>query len=96
MLYLISYDVSTQSKKGAARLRRIAKLCEDYGVRVQNSVFECEMSYDIYLVMRDKLCELMEPKEDSLRIYPLGKGGRKRVIHLGLDRSIDMDAPLLF
>ncbi len=95
-LYLISYDVCSTTKKGASRLRRVAKHCENYGVRVQNSVFECEMSYDVYLSMRQKLIELIDPNEDSVRIYPMGKYGRERVVHYGIDQGIDLDSPLVF
>jgi len=96
MLYLISYDISTASKAGRTRLRRVAKKCENYGTRVQNSVFECEMRYEIYLLFKKELSELINRNEDNVRIYPMGKGGRERVIHIGIDRSIDMDGPLIF
>lgn len=95
MLYLISYDVSTVNKAGQKRLRQVAKVCENYGIRVQNSVFECVMSHEIYLIMVAQLQEIMEPREDSLRIYPMGKQGRSRIIHLGVDRSVDVESPLI-
>lgn len=96
MLYLISYDVSTVDKAGSVRLRRVAKCCENYGIRVQNSVFECEMSYEIYLSMREKLSKLIKPAVDSLRIYPMGKNGRAKVVHIGVNHAIDMNDSLIY
>lgn len=95
MLYLISYDVATTTKLGQKRLRQVAKICENYGIRVQNSVFECVMSYEIYLMMIEQLKDIIKQTEDSVRIYPLGKNGRDRIVHLGLDRSVDVEAPLI-
>lgn len=95
MLYLISYDVSTQTAHGRARLRRVAKACENYGVRVQNSVFECAMDYSVYVQLRGKLTKLINPEEDSLRIYPLGKNGREKIVHIGKERGFDVEGPLV-
>lgn len=95
MLYLISYDVSTMTAPGRCRLRRVAKACENYGVRVQNSVFECAMDYTVYLQLREKLTKLIHPEEDSLRIYPLGKNGREKIVHIGKERGFDVEGPLV-
>lgn len=83
MLVLITYDVSVITKDGQRRLRSIAKTCLDYGVRVQNSVFECEVDPAQYTVLRDKLLNIFDSDEDSLRFYHLGKRGRNRVEHFG-------------
>lgn len=95
MLYLISYDVSTMTPDGRKRLRHVAKECKNYGIRVQNSVFECELSYELYLLLKQKLIGIIDPEEDSLRIYPLGKNGRDKVIHIGAKSAIDVTAPLV-
>ncbi len=95
MLYIISYDVSTVDKAGRTRLRRVAKICENYGQRVQNSVFECEMRYETFLQLRHQLEQEMELEQDSLRIYPLGKSGRDHAIHLGIKPVFDMTGPLI-
>ncbi len=95
MLYLVSYDVSTATPSGRARLRRVAKACENYGVRVQNSVFECVLEYDTYLRLRQRLAELIDEKTDSLRFYPMGKHGREKVVHLGVEKAFDVEAPLI-
>lgn len=83
MLVLITYDVSVISEGGQRRLRRIAKTCLDYGVRVQNSVFECEVDPAQFTMLKNALMELYNPEQDSLRFYFLGKKGRQKVEHIG-------------
>lgn len=95
MLYLICYDVCTSSLKGKRRLRHVSKECENFGVRVQNSVFECELSYEQFLSLQHSLLSLIDENEDSLRFYTLGKHGRDKVVHLGSKTAIDVTAPLI-
>lgn len=95
MLYLISYDVSTTTPAGRKRLRHVARACEDYGVRVQNSVFECVLEYDAFLRLKEKLASLIHKEQDSLRFYPLGKNGREKVVHLGVQKAFDVEAPII-
>ncbi len=95
MLYLVSYDVSTATPAGRARLRRVAKACEDFGVRVQNSVFECVLESDGFLLLKARLSGLMDMKQDSLRIYPVGRRGRDKVVHLGVEKAFDVEEPLI-
>lgn len=83
MLVLVTYDVSVVTREGRRRLRNIAKTCLDYGVRVQNSVFECEVDPAQFAVLKNELIEIFEPDEDSLRFYFLGKKGRQKVEHVG-------------
>lgn len=83
MLVLITYDVSIIAEGGQRRLRRIAKTCLDYGVRVQNSVFECEVDPAQFTMLKNALMEIYNPEEDSLRFYFLGKKGRQKVEHMG-------------
>ena len=83
MLVLITYDVNISSEGGQKRLRHIAKTCLDYGVRVQNSVFECEVDPAQYAHLQAKLLKLYNPEGDSLRFYRLGKKGKNRVDHFG-------------
>jgi CRISPR-associated protein Cas2 len=83
MLVLITYDVSVESSEGRRRLRNIAKTCLDYGVRVQNSVFECEVDPAQFVALKASLLEIFDPTLDSLRFYFLGKKGRQRVEHVG-------------
>ena len=89
MLVLVTYDVSVVSEGGQRRLRNIAKVCVDHGVRVQNSVFECEVDPAQFIAFKAELESIYDPVEDSLRFYFLGKNGRKRVEHLGAKPTAD-------
>lgn len=89
MLVLITYDVSVITKAGQKRLRNIAKTCLDYGMRVQNSVFECEVTPDQWVMLKDELIKLYDPKEDSLRFYMLGSKGRQKMEHYGAKVTAD-------
>ena len=89
MLVLITYDVSVLTKDGRRRLRNIAKTCLDYGMRVQNSVFECEVDPAQFTMLKNALFDIYNPDEDSLRFYFLGKKGRQRVEHHGAKPASD-------
>lgn len=96
MMVLVSYDVSTVDKAGRARLRRAAKACLDYGQRVQNSVFECDIDPAQWAVLKERLIELIDEKQDSLRFYYLGKNWQRRVEHVGAKERPDLrNDPLL-
>jgi CRISPR-associated protein Cas2 len=95
MLVLITYDVKTESEEGQKRLRRVAKICEDYGQRVQKSVFECLVDPDQLVKLRAQLLKEIKVEEDSLRFYFLGKNWRVRVEHLGVQTAYDPEGPLL-
>ncbi len=90
MMVLVTYDVCLSDSSGNRRLRQIAKLCLDYGVRVQYSVFECDISPDQWVKFKAKLLSLYEPTVDSLRFYQLGKNWRHRVEHHGAKVAIDI------
>lgn len=93
--YLVSYDVNTEDKEGRNRLVRVAKVCKNFGQRVQYSVFECSVNEMEYEKLRSKLVGIIHPKRDSLRIYRL-KGLRSEYIEAyGLDRYIDFDEDTL-
>ncbi|MCG7931872.1 MAG: CRISPR-associated endonuclease Cas2 [Candidatus Thiodiazotropha lotti] len=89
MLVLITYDVNVVSAGGQRRLRNIAKICQDYGMRVQNSVFECEVTPAQYVVLKNELMEAFNSNKDSLRFYRLGKNGRQKVEHVGAKSVLD-------
>lgn len=95
MLVLVSYDVSTTSREGRRRLRRVARACLDYGQRVQNSVFECQIDPAQWTRLRLRLMEEYDQGEDSLRFYFLGSNWRGRVEHHGAKPSVDPDGPLI-
>lgn len=90
MMVLVSYDVSTVDKQGRARLRRVAKACLDYGQRVQNSVFECDIDPAQWAVLKDRLEDIIEAAEDSLRYYYLGSNWQRRVEHVGAKETNDL------
>lgn len=90
MLVLITYDVSVITADGRRRLRNIAKTCLDYGMRVQNSVFECEVDPSQLVTLKNELMEIFDPEEDSLRFYYLGKKGRQKVEHVGAKQVADV------
>jgi CRISPR-associated protein Cas2 len=96
MLMLITYDVSTTTGAGRRRLRRVARACLDYGQRVQNSVFECEVDPAQWVTLRGRLIAEILPEEDSLRFYRLGAEGKRRVEHVGAKAVTDLEGPLLF
>lgn len=92
---LVTYDVNTMTKQGRSRLRRVAKLCEGHGQRVQFSVFECTVNDAQLEVFRARLLKATEPSEDSLRIYTL-RGGRKGCVQsYGRDQYVNFQAPLI-
>lgn len=95
MMVVVAYDVNTESEKGRRRLRRVARVCENYGQRVQNSVFECLVDAAGWTSVRAKLISETNPAEDSLRFYFLGGDWRPRVEHLGAKRSYDPQGTLI-
>ena len=95
MMVLISYDVSTTDSKGKTRLRKIAKECQNYGQRVQNSVFEIDVDYGIFLKVKDKLLKLIDEKHDSLRFYYLGNNWKHRIEHIGAKNTYDPEGVII-
>lgn len=96
MLVLVSYDVNTEDAAGRRRLRRIAKLCTNWGQRVQFSVFECLLEYAQWLKLRAALVKEMDEEKDSLRFYMLGDRWRGRVEHVGARAAYDPEGTLIF
>jgi len=93
---LITYDVSTITPAGRRRLQKISKLCQNYGQRVQNSVFECVVDSAQLAKLKNQLINTIEKEEDSLRIYQLGNNYKSKVEHIGMKESLDVEAPLIF
>lgn len=91
MLVLVSYDVQTSDEGGQGRLRRVAKICKDYGQRVQFSVFECIVDPAQWTVLKNKLVEVIKEEKDSLRFYFLGSNWRRRVEHVGAKEIVDLE-----
>lgn len=95
MMVLVSYDVSTVDKRGRARLRRVAKACLNYGQRVQNSVFECNVDPAQWVALKNELLDTFKEEEDSLRFYHLGSNWQRRVEHFGTKKVPDLEGPLV-
>ncbi len=94
-MVLVSYDVKTSDPGGAKRLRRVAKICTNYGQRVQFSVFECIVNPAQWTVLKEKLTKEIDLSADSLRFYFLGANWRKRVEHIGAKEGIDQEGTLI-
>lgn len=95
MMVLVTYDVKTESAGGAKRLRRVAKLCKNYGQRAQYSVFECLVDPAQWAMLRQALIDVIEEEEDSLRFYFLGANWKRRVEHIGAKPTYDPEGPLI-
>lgn len=96
LLVLITYDVSTVSSGGQRRLRKVSKECQNFGQRVQNSVFECIVDATQFTVLKQRLADIIDKDHDSLRFYQLGNNYKTKVEHIGIKESIDLEAPLIF
>lgn len=95
MMVLVSYDVSTKSGDGVRRLRKISEICLDYGLRVQNSVFECNVDPAQWESLKDRLLTMYDAKEDSLRFYFLGSKWQRRVEHFGKSDVGSIEDPII-
>jgi CRISPR-associated protein Cas2 len=94
MLVLVTYDVATANAEGRRRLTHVAKACLDFGQRVQNSVFECEIDSTQWAQLKARLLDIIDPGHDSVRFYFLGGPNRRRVEHHGAKPSTDLLGPL--
>ena len=95
MLVLVTYDVRTDVEGGQKRLRRVAKVCENYGQRVQKSVFECLVDPAHWTRLRQKLVDEIKEDEDNLRFYFLGKNWKIHVEHVGVKTVYDQEEPIV-
>ena len=95
MLVLITYDVNTETVSGKKRLRKVAKQCENYGRRVENSVFECILDQAQSVVLKQSLIDIIDENVDSLRFYYLGNKYQTKVEHVGVEHGIAVDQPLI-
>ena len=95
MYILVTYDVDTTSKEGARRLRWVAKACIDYGQRVQNSVFEGEVTEAQYCLLRGRIKDIIAVSRDSVRFYILSKNENKRVEVIGVETAYKLEEALI-
>lgn len=95
MYILVTYDVDTTTETGAKRLRRVAKACVDYGQRVQNSVFECEVTEAQYCILKEKIRNIIDVSLDSIRFYFLSKNENRRIERLGIETAYNINDALI-
>lgn len=95
MMVLVTYDVNTQSAFGRKRLRKVAKECLNYGTRVQNSVFECNVDNYIYKKLKNELLDIIDEDEDSLRFYIIGDKYKNSIEHYGVENGVDVEGALI-
>lgn len=95
MFVLICYDVNVQSDDGRRRLRKLAKQCENHGIRAQNSVFECVLDPAQWELLKSKLTKIINPEKDSLRFYYLGKKYDTKIEHVGAKTALKVEDTLI-
>lgn len=95
MYILVTYDVQTETPAGQKRLRKVARLCLNYGQRVQASVFECVLTEVQLAELKNELQQIIDSQNDSIRIYFLNKNSNKRIIAIGKNRTIDVEGCLI-
>lgn len=95
MLVLITYDVNTETGAGKRRLREVAKICVNYGQRVQYSVFECILDAGKCLEVKHMLEKVIDKDTDSLRFYYLGNNYHNKIEHIGAKVTFDMEGPII-
>lgn len=95
MYILVAYDVDTTDKAGVKRLRQVAKICQNNGVRVQNSVFECLVSPAQKVEFEASLLAIIDQEKDSLRIYHMGHNYQEKISAYGLQKSFEIEGELI-
>ena len=96
MNVLVTYDINVTTREGRKRLRQVAKICEDIGLRVQCSVFECLVFGNVWEVKKKELEAIIDPTRDSLRYYYLGNHWQQRVEHYGAKETFDQEDAFIF
>ena len=95
MFVVIGYDISTKDNSGIRRLAKVSKLCQNYGQRVQNSLFECLIDYGTFLKFKKKLTNTICKETDSLRFYYLGNKWKSKVEHIGAKEGYDPEGTII-
>lgn len=95
MFILITYDVNTTTAQGRKRLRKVSKECVNYGQRVQNSVYECEIDNAKWLKVKHSLLSIIDEENDSIRFYYFGDRNKSRFEHYGIKLSLDVTEPIV-
>ncbi len=96
MLLVIAYDVNTSNSSGEKRLRKVAKICEKYGMRVQNSVFEVLVDSAQLITLKSTLEKIIDPQQDSIRFYRLGNSYQNKIETMGKQPLVQAGTGLMF
>lgn len=96
MMLVVAYDVNTTEAAGAKRLRKVAKICEKYGVRVQNSVFEVLVDAAELVVLKSALSDVIDKENDSVRFYRLGNSYQHKIEVMGKEPLVQAGSALIF
>jgi CRISPR-associated protein Cas2 len=96
MMLVVTYDVNTTELAGAKRLRKVAKICEKYGVRVQNSVFEVLVDAAELVVLKSLLSDVIDNENDSVRFYRLGNSYQHKIEVMGKEPLVQAGSALIF
>lgn len=95
MYILVTYDVNSTDRSGQRRLRKVAKVCLDYGQRVQNSVFECELTETQFCLLKERIKDIIDTDADSVRFYHLNRNEYRRVELLGVETAYRVDSAII-
>lgn len=95
MLVIVSYDIATSSPNGSKRLGLISKECVKYGQRVQNSVFECYIDYMQFILLRNKLLNIINSDEDNIRFYLMGNNYKNKIENYGKKEEYKIDESII-
>lgn len=95
MHVLVAYDVATDTSEGRKRLRKVALTCQNFGQRVQKSIFECSVNQMQYEDLRSRLTSIIDKEEDNLRLYRLREPKERFIEHYGTGRPMDFEEPLI-
>lgn len=95
MLIIVVYDIDFTYEGGSKRLQKVSKLCEKYGQRAQNSVFECKIQWDKFLEFKKELTKTIDVSKDSVTIYNLGNKWQNKVEKIGIEKSLNPDSPII-
>ena len=95
MFVLITYDVNITSETGAKRLRKVARVCTDYGKRVQNSVFECVVTEAQLVLVKNRINDIIDKSQDSIRFYFLGSNWHNKVETMGKGIGVDVTGTII-
>jgi len=95
MMVVVSYDVSTTTLSGKKRLRKVANTCLNFGIRAQNSVFECNVEPAAWEILKNELLSIYNAEEDNLRFYYLGSNYKRRIESFGKSKNLDIDETLI-